>query len=62
MSCRYCGGRGRIPIEPGSSTTYPCPDCSAPDDDDAAADDSPADELQQNLEALWHTLTRPHLR
>lgn len=25
--CPYCFGRGYIEVEPGSSLTYPCPDC-----------------------------------
>lgn len=25
--CKWCGGRGSIPIERGSSTRYTCPDC-----------------------------------
>jgi hypothetical protein len=27
MSCPYCRGTKRIPIEPGSTTAYDCPDC-----------------------------------
>jgi len=25
--CRFCGGRGWIAVEPGSSSGYECPDC-----------------------------------
>lgn len=32
MSCKYCQG-GRISVEPGSSLTYPCQDCSTRDED-----------------------------
>jgi len=28
MSCPYCHGTRRIPIEPGSTTGYECPDCA----------------------------------
>jgi hypothetical protein len=41
MSCPYCHGTRRIPIEPGSTTGYECPDCREID----PADIVPADEL-----------------
>jgi hypothetical protein len=40
MSCPYCHGTRRIPIEPGSTTSYTCPDCREID----FADLVPADE------------------
>ena len=27
MKCEHCNGRGRLPVEPGSSLSYTCPDC-----------------------------------
>jgi len=39
--CPYCHGTRRIPIEPGSTTGYECPDCREID----TADIVPADEL-----------------
>ena len=26
--CPYCNGRGYMSVEPGSSLSYPCPDCT----------------------------------
>jgi len=26
--CRYCRGRGYLTVEPNSSLSYPCPDCT----------------------------------
>ena len=36
--CRHCGGRGVIPIERGSSTVYPCPDCRTTEEADSDDD------------------------
>lgn len=42
--CPYCHGRGFISVEPGSSLTYPCPDCvfyesEAEEDDEEREED-----------------------
>jgi hypothetical protein len=42
MSCPYCHGTRRIPVEIGGSLSYDCPDCRNPAaDDNKDADPAP---------------------